>query len=151
VHGTGSRTHPSSRANIVGQLATTAGRAVHDPHRPCRGTEPLLHRQKTKRALWQHVDELPPGRRTVLRALFTDNLHPYTEIATITGIPPGGIGPTRKRALQQNYEKDLTNTNGKNLVIAIVVVEDVAGWPTAGAAGRRGQQLLASHGLSDCS
>jgi RNA polymerase sigma factor (sigma-70 family) len=53
------------------------------------------------RTLWNLVAELPPRRRTLLRALFTDNPRPYTEVAHTTGIPAGGIGPTRARALEQ--------------------------------------------------
>jgi RNA polymerase sigma factor (sigma-70 family) len=59
----------------------------------------------TTRWLWKYVDELPPRPRTVLQALFTDDPPPYIKIATITGIPPGGIGPTRTRALQQLRQK----------------------------------------------
>jgi RNA polymerase sigma factor (sigma-70 family) len=51
--------------------------------------------------LWNLVAELPPRRRTLLRALFNDNPRPYTELAHTTGIPAGGIGPTRARALEQ--------------------------------------------------
>jgi RNA polymerase sigma factor (sigma-70 family) len=47
------------------------------------------------------VAELPPRRQTLLRALFTDNPRPYTEVAHITGLPIGSIGPTRARALEQ--------------------------------------------------
>jgi RNA polymerase sigma factor (sigma-70 family) len=47
------------------------------------------------------VAELPLRGRTLLRALFSDNPQPYTEIACITGMPVGSIGPTRARALRQ--------------------------------------------------
>lgn len=55
----------------------------------------------TARTLWNLVAELPPRRRTLIRTLFADTPHPYAQIARTTGIPPGGIGPTRARALQQ--------------------------------------------------
>ncbi|MFY9809462.1 MAG: sigma-70 family RNA polymerase sigma factor [Pseudonocardiaceae bacterium] len=55
----------------------------------------------TAQTLWCLVDELPPRRRTVVRALFTDNSRSHTEIARAVGIPPGAIGPTRARALKQ--------------------------------------------------
>lgn len=71
---------------------------------PSTGPEHLAIEAETTRWLWEHVDELPPRRRTVLRALFTDSPRPYADIATTTGIPPGGIGPTRNRALQQLRE-----------------------------------------------
>jgi RNA polymerase sigma factor (sigma-70 family) len=72
---------------------------------PSTGPEHIVIETETTRWLWEHVDELPPLRRTVLRALFTDNPQPYAQIATTAGIPPGGIGPTRNRALQQLREK----------------------------------------------
>lgn len=75
------------------------------PTDPSTGPEHNAIEADKTRWLWKHVDELPPRRRTLLRALFADNPQPYTEIATITGIPPGGIGPTRNRALQQLREK----------------------------------------------
>jgi RNA polymerase sigma factor (sigma-70 family) len=53
------------------------------------------------RTLWDLVAELPPHRRTLLRALFSDNPRTYTELAHAAGIPAGAIGPTRARALQQ--------------------------------------------------
>jgi RNA polymerase sigma factor (sigma-70 family) len=72
---------------------------------PSTGPEHITIEAETARSLWEHVDELPPRRRTVLRALFTDDPQPYSQIATTTGIPPGGIGPTRNRALRQLREK----------------------------------------------
>jgi RNA polymerase sigma factor (sigma-70 family) len=68
---------------------------------PTAGPEQSAIETDSTRTLWKHVDELPPRRRTLLRALFTDNARPYAEIANDTGIPPGAIGPTRTRALQQ--------------------------------------------------
>jgi RNA polymerase sigma factor (sigma-70 family) len=53
------------------------------------------------RRLWNFISELPPRRRTLLRALFTEHPRPYAEVAGLTGIPVGGIGPTRARALAQ--------------------------------------------------
>jgi RNA polymerase sigma factor (sigma-70 family) len=55
----------------------------------------------TSRILWKLVDELSPRRRSLLRTLFADNPCAYDAAARITGIPVGGIGPTRTRALQQ--------------------------------------------------
>ena len=55
----------------------------------------------TTRRLWNMVAELPPRRRTLLRALFTDHPQPYGEVARTAGIPQGAIGPTRARALRQ--------------------------------------------------
>jgi len=47
------------------------------------------------------VAELPPRRRTLVRMLFTNHPHSYAEVARTAGIPAGGIGPTRARALRQ--------------------------------------------------
>ncbi|MGH3988112.1 MAG: RNA polymerase sigma factor, partial [Pseudonocardiaceae bacterium] len=47
------------------------------------------------------VAELPLRGRTLLQALFSDSPPPYAEIARITGIPVGSMGPTRARALRQ--------------------------------------------------
>lgn len=65
------------------------------------GPEEVTIDADTTQWLWKHVDHLPPRQRTLLRALFTESRQPYTKIATISGVPPGGIGPTRARALQQ--------------------------------------------------
>jgi RNA polymerase sigma factor (sigma-70 family) len=78
------------------------------------GPEHITIEADTTQWLWQHVDKLSLRRRTLLRALFTDDPPPYTEIATITGIPRGGIGPTRNRALQQLRE-DLDKNNPEDM------------------------------------
>lgn len=67
--------------------------------------------------LWKLVDELSPRRRAVLRTLFADDPCSYDQVARITGIPLGGIGPTRARALRQlrkNWDqRDNENTNSR--------------------------------------
>lgn len=68
---------------------------------PCVGPEQRAIERDTARTLWKLVAELSPLRRTLLRALFTDNPGPYADVARTAGIPPGGIGPTRARALRQ--------------------------------------------------
>lgn len=68
---------------------------------PGVGPEQRVIDRDTAQTLWSLVAELSPLRRTLLRALFTDNPRPYTEVARTAGIPAGGIGPTRARALQQ--------------------------------------------------
>ncbi len=65
------------------------------------GPEQRVIDADTAQTLWKLVDELPPRRRTLLRALFTDNPPPYAQIAHIAGIAPGAIGPTRARTLRQ--------------------------------------------------
>ncbi|MGH3917768.1 MAG: RNA polymerase sigma factor [Pseudonocardiaceae bacterium] len=69
------------------------------------GPEQRVIDADTARTLRKLVDELSPRRRTLLRALFTDNPRPYAEVARAAGIPPGGIGPTRARALRQLRNK----------------------------------------------
>lgn len=103
---------------LAGWLATTARReclhilrqqAKHTPADvvaenvvdPGVGPEQRVIDRDTAQTLWSLVSELSPLRRTLLRALFTDNPRPYTEVARSAGIPAGGIGPTRARALQQ--------------------------------------------------
>jgi RNA polymerase sigma factor (sigma-70 family) len=68
---------------------------------PSAGPEQRVIDADTSRTLWKFVAELSPRRRTLLRTLFTDNPRSYAEVAHAAGIPPGGIGPTRARALQQ--------------------------------------------------
>jgi RNA polymerase sigma factor (sigma-70 family) len=59
----------------------------------------------TTRTLQKLIDELPPRQRVLIRMLFTDNPCSYAEAAHVAGIPPGGIGPTRARALRQLRDK----------------------------------------------
>jgi RNA polymerase sigma factor (sigma-70 family) len=53
------------------------------------------------RTLRKLVAELSPRRQTLVWMLLTDNPLSYAEVARAAGIPPGGIGPTRARALRQ--------------------------------------------------
>jgi len=68
---------------------------------PSAGPEQHVIDADTAQAVRNLVAELPPRRRILLRALFTDSPRPYTEVAQITGLPIGSIGPTRARALEQ--------------------------------------------------
>jgi RNA polymerase sigma factor (sigma-70 family) len=68
---------------------------------PSAGPEQHIIDADTIRILWNFISQLSPRQQAVLRALFTHHPHPYAEAARITGIPPGGIGPTRARALAQ--------------------------------------------------
>ncbi len=65
------------------------------------GPEQRVIDTHTTRRLWDIVAELPPRRRVVLQELFTEAPRPYAEVARKVGIPLGGIGPTRARALRQ--------------------------------------------------
>jgi len=68
---------------------------------PSVGPEQRVIDADASRTLWKLVAELSPRRRTLLRTLFIDYPRSYAEVADAAGIPPGGIGPTRARALQQ--------------------------------------------------
>ncbi len=68
---------------------------------PSAGPENRAIDADTSRKLRKLIDELSPRRRILLRMLFSDNPCSYDEVARIAGIPSGGIGPTRARALQQ--------------------------------------------------
>jgi DNA-directed RNA polymerase specialized sigma24 family protein len=72
---------------------------------PSAGPEQHAIDAHTPQTLRKLLDELSPRRRTVLRVLFTDDDCSYTEVARIPGIPLGGIGPTRARALRQLRDK----------------------------------------------
>jgi RNA polymerase sigma factor (sigma-70 family) len=72
---------------------------------PSVGPEQRAVDADTARTLWNLVAELSPRRKTLLRALFTNSSRSYAEVARTTGIPPGAIGPTRARALQQLRDK----------------------------------------------
>ncbi len=86
------------RAKRAPELVDAAADTVADPS---VGPEQRVIDADTARTLWKLVEELSPRQRTLLRLLFTDDPRPYTEVARAAGIPPGGIGPTRARALRQ--------------------------------------------------
>jgi RNA polymerase sigma factor (sigma-70 family) len=106
--------------HLGGWLATTASReclrilrhqAQHapTPHDaaaeraadPSVGPEQHAVDADTAQRLWSLVATLPPRRQALIRELFVNNPGPYAEVARNTGIPTGGIGPTRARALTQ--------------------------------------------------
>jgi RNA polymerase sigma factor (sigma-70 family) len=60
----------------------------------------VIHAQ-TAQTLRTLIAQLPPRRRRLLRALFTDHPPSYAELSRTTAIPLGSIGPTRNRALHQ--------------------------------------------------
>jgi RNA polymerase sigma factor (sigma-70 family) len=112
--------HPE---RLAGWLATTAARECLHILNHTKRTPPLTdamvdytadpapspeqrvidaHTTHTLRTL---IAELPPRRRRLLRALFTDHPTSYTELSRATGIPLGSIGPTRNRALHQLRQK----------------------------------------------
>ncbi len=112
-----------SPEHLGGWLATTAHREClailrhtqHTPHQgdaaldnvadPSRGPEQHAIDRDTARTLRGLVAELAPRKRNLLGALFTDEPLGYAELAHLTGIPPGSVGPTRARALRQLRDK----------------------------------------------
>lgn len=63
-----------------------------------------LLREELHRAVRAGLAELPTQRRRLLEMLMGDPPVPYEEISSTLGIPVGGIGPTRARALRQLRE-----------------------------------------------
>jgi RNA polymerase sigma factor (sigma-70 family) len=102
-----------SPERLGGWLAATARRECLYILRRCSGTsqtvipdvdpsaEQHVIEAHTSQMLQRLITELPPRQRTLLRTLFTDAPRSYAEVAGADGIPLGGIGPTRLRALQQ--------------------------------------------------
>ena len=83
-------------------LTDVAAETVSDPS---AGPEQRAIDAHTTRTLRRLIDELPPRRRTLIQMLFTDDPCSYHKLSRSTGIPHGGIGPTRARALQQLRDK----------------------------------------------
>ncbi|MGB8962962.1 MAG: sigma-70 family RNA polymerase sigma factor [Pseudonocardiaceae bacterium] len=102
---------------LGGWLATTASReclrilrypspipsdaAVARMADPAAGPEQRAIDADTARPLCSLITTLSPRHQTLLQELFCDGPRPYAELARTTGIPAGGIGPTRARALTQ--------------------------------------------------
>ncbi len=82
---------------------------VQDPgtgewtRRPASGETPddVLVRSERKQALLAGLAELTKRERDLLLLFLQDPLPTYAEISRRTGIPIGGIGPTRARALEK--------------------------------------------------
>jgi RNA polymerase sigma factor (sigma-70 family) len=72
---------------------------------PSAGPDQRIINAHVIRTLRDLVDELPPLRRSLIQMLFSDNPHSYGGVASIVGIPLGGMGPTRARALRQLRDK----------------------------------------------
>jgi RNA polymerase sigma factor (sigma-70 family) len=101
---------------LGGWLATTASReclrilrenrtvvtdeldAVPDPDRT---VEDQVVDADTVSRLWKIVAALPPRGRTIMMELFADDPRPYAEVARVTGIPIGSLGPSRARLIDR--------------------------------------------------
>jgi len=87
---------------ILAQHAPTPSEAaVARMADPSPGPEQHAVDADTAQQLWSLVATLSPRRQALLHELFFDGPRPYAELARTTGIPAGGIGPTRARALTQ--------------------------------------------------
>ncbi|MGH3777410.1 MAG: RNA polymerase sigma factor [Pseudonocardiaceae bacterium] len=85
---------PNPNATVVENMAD-----------PSVGPEQHVIDMDTAQTLRDLIAELEPRKQILLRALFADEPPPYAELARITGIPLGSIGPTRARALRQLRRK----------------------------------------------
>jgi RNA polymerase sigma factor (sigma-70 family) len=72
---------------------------------PSVGPEEHVIEADMARTLRKLIAELSPRRQTLVRMLFSDHPRSYAEVAAFAGIPSGGIGPTRARALRQLRDK----------------------------------------------
>lgn len=94
--------HILRQTKLGPRLTDMASDIVTDPSADPEQHAINTHTAQTLRKL---INELSPLRRTVIRMLFTDTPCSYTNVARIAGIPIGGIGPTRARALRQLRNK----------------------------------------------
>ncbi len=90
------------QAKPASGLVDAAPEIVADPS---VGPEQYAIDADIARTLWKLVAELPPRQRSLLQALFTHQPRPYADVARVAGMPPGGIGPTRRRALRRLRDK----------------------------------------------
>ncbi|WP_236789843.1 RNA polymerase sigma factor [Amycolatopsis sp. GM8] len=103
-------------ARLPAWLATTARRqALHtltarrreipcadqDPAGPARSPEHALLAAERDRVLWQTIERLPGRHRELIHLLAGDARLTHAEIAVKLGIPPGSVGPLRRRALDR--------------------------------------------------
>jgi RNA polymerase sigma factor (sigma-70 family) len=72
---------------------------------PAIDVEMSVGNRDTAQALWAAVAELPPRQRSLLIALFRDELESYQDVAARCAMPIGSIGPTRARALSHLERK----------------------------------------------
>ncbi len=90
--------HILRRAQRIQTLPKAVADNLTDPG---TGPEQRVIDAQTAQTLRTLIAKLPPRRRRLLRALFSDHPPSYAELSRTTGIPLGSIGPTRNRALRQ--------------------------------------------------
>lgn len=69
------------------------------PTAPEQEPEALVLLGQRQKLLWQHVQELPPRCRALMRVIAFADRPDYAQIADSLGMPVGSIGPTRGRCL----------------------------------------------------
>lgn len=103
-------------SRLRGWLCTTARRQalrlLTDRRRevPAAGPEPVAGLPSPElavlgaerdQALWQAVSRLPPPHRELIRLLAAEPGLTQSQLAARLGIPPGSVGPLRRRALDR--------------------------------------------------
>lgn len=84
-----------------GKRTVVAEPAWENTADPSVGPEQHAVNADTAQILRRLVADLPSRQRTIVQELFADSPRSYAEVARTAGIPIGGIGPTRARALEQ--------------------------------------------------
>lgn len=74
------------------------------PTTPEQEPETMVLLAARQQRLWQHVQELPPRCRTLMRVIAFADRPDYAQIADALGMPVGSIGPTRGRCLAKLHE-----------------------------------------------
>lgn len=94
--------HILRRTKLGSQYTDLLPETVSDPS---PGPEKRAIDAHSTRILHTLIDGLAPRQRTLIRMLFAEDPCSYDTVARSTGIPHGGIGPTRARALRQLRDK----------------------------------------------
>lgn len=74
------------------------------PTAPEQEPEALVLLAQRQQQLWQHVHQLPPRCRELMRVIAFADRPDYAQIAEALGMPIGSIGPTRGRCLAKLHE-----------------------------------------------
>lgn len=74
------------------------------PTAPEQEPEALVLLGQRQQLLWQHVQQLPPRCRALMRVIAFADRPDYAQIALSLGMPVGSIGPTRGRCLAKLHD-----------------------------------------------
>lgn len=72
-----------------------------EPHDAVAAPDVEVILAEQQRVLWQHIQELPPRCRELLRVIAFGDRADYAALAEALGMPVGSIGPTRGRCLNK--------------------------------------------------